>query len=57
MTYCRVCGMIVDPDEFVRHDAAIRNAALDDFARWVKTEWVQESIKDYKEELHTKEQP
>jgi hypothetical protein len=39
------------------HDTAIRNATLDDFAQWVKTEWVQESIKDYKETLSTKEQP
>jgi hypothetical protein len=25
-----------------------RDKVLDDFACWIKTEWVQESIKDYK---------
>jgi hypothetical protein len=28
-----------------------RERVLDNFAQWVKTEWVQEAIKDYKEEL------
>jgi hypothetical protein len=26
----------------------VRDKVLDDFACWIKTEWVQESIKDYK---------
>jgi hypothetical protein len=32
--------------------ATIRNQMLDDFAQWIKTEWVQESIKDYKESFN-----
>jgi len=48
---CRICE-----DCRVKHDTAIRNAALDDFALWVKTEWVQGSIKDYKEEIRTTQQ-
>ena len=40
-----------------QHDTAIRNATLDDFAQWIKTEWVQESIKDYKEEIRTQDHP
>ena len=33
----------------------ISDKVLEDFGVWIKTEWVQESIKDYKEELRTKE--
>lgn len=36
--------------------AGIAEKVLDDFAIWVKTEWVQESIKDYKAELRQQEQ-
>jgi hypothetical protein len=32
-------------------DAKSSDKVLDDFGVWIKTEWVQESIKDYKAEL------
>jgi len=37
-------------------DQEIRDKVLDDFAQWVKTEWVQESIREYKAELRSSRQ-
>ena len=50
--HCPHCGMLIIG--VVKSDKC-SDKVLEDFGVWIKTEWVQESIKDYKEELRTKE--
>ena len=53
-----MCDKYTNCTDCQKHDDEIRQSSrdtvLDDFAQWVKTEWVKESIKDYKAELHQK---
>lgn len=51
--FAQLCGCA--SHSTAKSEQEIREQVLDDFAQWVKTEWVQESIKDYKAELREQE--